>query len=164
MLILETLSQILNNSTISNNALEYGTKLNIDLDCMTAIKYKDAEFVFLDRDFGSFLFPIGEGVAPSWLEAYKDYNRAAWYHVKPNGQYRRITSGEAVRLANIAPSLNGLSKFAKMKRLVRILNNVDVTSSGFTKCRLSPRSSLCELKRWFDMSGNVVMQKLVNNL
>lgn len=163
MSVLQTLIHLSETSEFSNLNNTY-RESDLETDKKISSKYKGSSFIFLDRDFGSLLFPLQIGASPAWLEAYSGYENANWYHLEPCGKSRKITSSEAINLAHQAPSIDGLTNFAILRQLRKALTDRNVTNSGLTECRLTIQSNLSSWKGWFESSGNVVMQEYLNKV
>ncbi|MEZ8733638.1 hypothetical protein [Vibrio sp. 10N.239.312.D08] len=158
-----TIQNILKKSRFNQNNCRFRTA-DLEANINIANLYKGADFILVDRSYGSLVFPVGRGCAPGWMKAYSSYQEAIWYQIDADGTGREINQDEAMRLIEKLPQSEGVSKYSLLRNLVIMLKDGNVTNSGMVACSLTTKSTIGEWKRWFRNSGNNVMLDFIINV
>lgn len=158
-----TIQNILKKSRFNKGSCSYRTA-DLEANINIANLYQGAEFILVDRYYGSLVFPVGRGCATGWMKAYRSHKEAIWYHIDADGTGREINQAEAMLLIEKLPQTEGVSKYSLLKSLVKMLKDNNVTNSGLVACSLTTQSTIGEWKRWFRNSGNNVMLDFLNNV
>lgn len=88
---------------------------DIEMDLGILNKFTDKSFVWVLRDSGTTLLPLGIGVDPGYLVPYADQQSKSkttkifFYHIDFNGDVKLIDHKEALSLINKKPSFLGAS-------------------------------------------------------
>ncbi|MDF9399176.1 hypothetical protein [Vibrio sp. 1180_3] len=136
---------------------------DFESDLHMANKYKGKDFIWLDREHGSLLFPLKSGINPIFLSNYKDSEKAEWHFISSKGEIATLTAEEAIQLAYQSP-LRATTFGCVNVQVQALLNDIIVRTSGLTECHIQgtePNTWTAYLE-WFRSSRNHVMIKVMN--
>lgn len=154
---------------IQSKSLELGLPLvykdDLLVDYKIAKKYGNCDYIFMLRDCGSLLFPLGKGINPTYIINYvKDDMSALFFLIDDNG----ISQVKREKVSNIVERLPEIPYTSKdiINKVKHLLEDENILNTWFHSARIPSTEPAYwqQWAEWFRCQPNHVMHNFMKQV